>query len=132
MDDVDVKKEYHHNGQLRHECHYKNGKKHGPARGWDEKGQMFFEYFYDENRPHGVFRGWDKKGQLTRETSYVHGVKHGVSREFDKKRNETKKYYFNGKFVQYDASQVELMAAFIQNLGYHVEAPRPAELQLKY
>lgn len=132
MDDIDVKKEYHPNGQLRYECHYQNGKKHGPARGWNENGQMFFEYFYDENQPHGVFRGWDKKGRLTIETPYVHGLIHGVEREFDKKRNEIKRYYFNGNRVYYDTDQAELMAAFIQNLGYRVEAPRPAELQLKY
>lgn len=131
LDDINVKKEYHSNGQLRYECHYKNGIQHGPARGWKENGQMFFEYFYDEGHPHGVCRGWDKKGRLTIETPYVHGLIHGVERQFDKKGNETKRYYFNGNPIYYNPAQAQLMAAFIQNLGYHVEALPLTGPQLK-
>lgn len=46
----EVKKEYHDNGKLRWEQHYKNGKKEGLETLWYESGEKVYELLWKNDK----------------------------------------------------------------------------------
>ena len=49
---------------------YKNDKKHGTWRIWDELGTQRYELNYYEGTKTGIWRMWDEKGNLIDEKRY--------------------------------------------------------------
>ena len=50
------------------EVSYKDGKRHGLARGWHPNGQLLFVAHYRKGHPEGISATWDEEGLLTRLT----------------------------------------------------------------
>ena len=59
---------------------YKDGLRHGLAKGWDAKGRLWCETPYENGRKHGGEREWNSKGKLVWEMPYSNGQLHGVAR----------------------------------------------------
>ena len=57
-------KEYHKNGQLKHEAFYINDKIDGVSRGWYDNGQLEYEHFYNKGVRIGVWKDWYKSGKI--------------------------------------------------------------------
>jgi hypothetical protein len=51
---VDVRREWHDNGQLRYEEEWKDGDRHGLCRGWHAVGQLRHESVWKDGKRHGL------------------------------------------------------------------------------
>jgi antitoxin component YwqK of YwqJK toxin-antitoxin module len=63
------------NGQLRTECHYKNGILQGTYKRWYANGQLEFEAYYRNGLWHGSIKMWHENGQLKYKWKYLNGLK---------------------------------------------------------
>jgi antitoxin component YwqK of YwqJK toxin-antitoxin module len=68
---VDVRREWHANGQLRGEGAWKDGERHGVHRWWYVDGQLRHEGVWKDGQRHGLYRGWN--GQLWYEEEWKDG-----------------------------------------------------------
>ncbi len=57
-------REYHKNGQIKHEAFYINDKIDGASRGWYDNGQLEYEHFYNHGVSIGVWKNWYKSGKI--------------------------------------------------------------------
>lgn len=70
-------REWHRNGKLREESHYKKGLRHGTTTRFDEAGTKRSEEPYRNGKLHGESRVWHPNGQLFARSSYENGERHG-------------------------------------------------------
>ena len=68
---------WHHNGQEKIKCHFKNGYLDGPYYEWYENGILKSEKNYSRGRLDGMERTWNNKGILSKSVEYKNGLKHG-------------------------------------------------------
>ena len=61
------------NGQLWIEQNYKDGLRDGLQRDWYDNGQLWYEKNYKEGKKDGLHRGWHEDGQLHWEKNYKDG-----------------------------------------------------------
>jgi hypothetical protein len=66
--------------------YFLNGKKVG-YRCWDNEGKLAIEAAMRNGRMHGPFRGFHGNGAVSWTTHYVAGLEHGVSKQFDENGN---------------------------------------------
>ncbi|CUU40418.1 MULTISPECIES: toxin-antitoxin system YwqK family antitoxin [Helicobacter] len=59
-----VERDYHHNGQLKIEFPYKNGKENDIAKGYYETGELYIKAPYTDDYKNGVAKEYDKNGKL--------------------------------------------------------------------
>ena len=78
---------YYANGQIKEEGNYKDGKKDGLWKYWDENGKLRYEKNYKDGERDGLWKEWFKNGQLTAESNYKDGLPDGL----------WKKWYENGQ-----------------------------------
>lgn len=114
---------YYKNGQLKDECHYKNGKREGVWRMYSEDGKLISEsnyrndkevgitrYYYEDGTKaeipykdgkwHGVVKWYYKNGKLKFEKPMKNGETEGVYREYDESGNLIKEeIYKNGELI---------------------------------
>jgi len=84
---VKTKKEYHPNGNLKSEVHYKKKERHGVANYYYTNGTQQIQSTYKNGKLNGEFKIWRFNGSLESVENYVDNVLHG----------ESKKYYDNGQ-----------------------------------
>ncbi len=61
------------NGQLAHECTYKDGKKEGTDKQWYENGQLAHECTYKDGKMDGLCKEWYANGRLQDEWTFKDG-----------------------------------------------------------
>jgi hypothetical protein len=61
---VDVRREWHDNGQLRYEEEWKDGQRHGVHRHWNANGQLRYEDEWKDGQRHGLGRNWYMDGKF--------------------------------------------------------------------
>jgi len=73
-----IAKEWYENGQLRSNCNYKDGRRHGLCQEWYENGQLWSSYNYKDDKEHGLCQWWHKSEQLWSSFNYKDGRRHGL------------------------------------------------------
>ena len=53
---------------------YKNNKRHGIARIWNENEKLMHETTWQNEKWHGVSKGWDEDGKLYYKKYYLYNV----------------------------------------------------------
>jgi antitoxin component YwqK of YwqJK toxin-antitoxin module len=96
--EIETRRDYYSNGQLREEVKYQNGEFHGLYRRWYKNGQLEFEWNFENGERHGLQRNWYKNGQLMCEVTYENGELHGLYRRwYDNGQLMWEENYENGK-----------------------------------
>ncbi len=71
-------REYHRNGQIKHEAFYINDKIDGVSRGWFDNGQLEYEHFYKNGIRIRVWKNWYRSGKIQYVQHYNRkGQQHG-------------------------------------------------------
>lgn len=76
------------------ETHFVNGKRHGVARGYDNKGRIISETTYMRGFKIGVARHFYANGQIRIESRYRDNYKQGIEREYYKNGAIKKETYY--------------------------------------
>ena len=77
-----VRRAWHENGQLAHECMWVNGKRVGEWRSWWPGGQLESSMWFEAGERHGSSKAWYPDGTLRREGTFVNDLHEGVYKEF--------------------------------------------------
>jgi antitoxin component YwqK of YwqJK toxin-antitoxin module len=119
LSDTEIRKEFYNgqlqgsrvlydNGQLKKECHLKNGELHGLQREWYESGQLEVEENYENGELHGLQRRWYESGQLKKEMNYENGDIHGLQRSwFESGELVWEEKWENGVLIEQDGILIE-------------------------
>ena len=75
---------YCREGMVQLLCNYKDGKKDGLSRRWDD-GQLWIEMNYKVGKEDGLYRKWDGYGDLSVEMNYKEGRQEGLERTWHSK-----------------------------------------------
>ena len=89
-----VWREFHANGQLRHETPCRNGWCHGQQRLFAEDGTLLHVELWTDGT--GTWREYDAEGTLQHEAHYRDGWLHGPCREYDEAGGERRCWYYVG------------------------------------
>lgn len=90
---VEVREEYHFNGNLKSKAHYLNGKMHGIREEYNVSGKLTDSIPYKNNLLHGLVKRYTiTAGKIYMEIPYIDGKRHGIGTNFYK--NEVAKYYY--------------------------------------
>lgn len=118
-----VKKDYFPNGNIKSEITYKNGKKNGPAKYYDDLGKISDEYIYVNDKLEGISKKWFYKGTISRIDSFKNNMLNGISVSFDqdngyKLKEETyKNDTLNGLFCDFHPNgQIMTKGYFLKGL----------------
>jgi hypothetical protein len=68
-------KEWHPNGQIRKEAHYKKDLLEGKCQEWYETGVPRLQSFYAQNRLEGEYWEWYGNGHMRKQFSYAGGIR---------------------------------------------------------
>lgn len=92
------RRQWHENGQLIREIHFKNGEIYGWSRIWNEEGKLLgsASRFYDDETD-GFETFYDENGQKRSETYYENGKRCGLSRRWHQDGRLTSKGNFRCK-----------------------------------
>ena len=71
------------NGHMKSECFYKDGKKDGAWKEWDENDQLMSEAFWKDGREDGIWRQWYDNGKPWTEEAYKNGRRDGTYKKWD-------------------------------------------------
>jgi len=77
-------------GLLKEEGNFKDGKKEGVWKYYNEEGRLMREVNYKKGERHGLVKVYRKKGMLKKEETYKQ----------DKKEGLYKAYYYNGQLIE--------------------------------
>ncbi|NKC00186.1 MAG: hypothetical protein GKR90_17100 [Pseudomonadales bacterium] len=70
---LEVRRRWHKNGQLRFEATYQDGKQVGMRRSWHDNGQLRVETPYRDGVQEGMEKWWLKSGEQGHEICYIYG-----------------------------------------------------------
>jgi len=70
-------------GVLKSEKRYHHGLLHGLSKEWHENGNFKHQSLYERGRLEGEFRQWYSSGRLKSFEKYANGVKHGYQKYWD-------------------------------------------------
>lgn len=106
---TEQKKQYWHNGNLKSELNYENGKLNGKANWYYKNKQKEQEAFYYNNQLHGEMTRWYPNGQLELIAYYKHGKLEGTFLIYTIDGNkDTEENYLNdtleGVFLKYHSN----------------------------
>lgn len=95
---VDIKKDYWENGNLKSEMVYEDGELNGRCVWYLANGKPQLEVSYRHNQPDGLTRRWYENGNIMEEVWYREGVRDSVFRAYSLKGLLVEEgYYANGK-----------------------------------
>ena len=77
-------KEFFFDGAVREEVYYKNGKKEGVAKLYNNKGVVRGEFKFKHGRQEGLSKTYHPTGELFKEITFKNGKLEGVNREYAK------------------------------------------------
>ena len=77
-------KEFFFDGAVREEVHYKNGKKEGVSKLYNNKGVVRGEFNFKHGRQEGLSKTYHPTGELFKEITFKKGKLDGVNREYAK------------------------------------------------
>ena len=70
--------EKYHNGNLKYEVNYINGKKEGLETFWYISGGKYIQTSYKNDKEDGIWNQWFENGQLKLEAHYKNGKENGL------------------------------------------------------
>jgi len=78
-----IEKEYYHNGDLKSEVNYDNGKKHGPTKIYHENGKIALEGEFNAGKRYGIMTSYHENGGKSAQLEYnILGLETGESFEW--------------------------------------------------
>lgn len=119
---VKTKKEYHPNGNLKSEVHYKKKERHGVANYYYTNGTQQIQSIYINGKLNGEFKRWRFNGNIESIENYKDDVLHGESKKFyDNGQLHTLVHFdngiLNGRFVEYhENGQLKVEGSFDNEL----------------
>lgn len=82
------------------EVSYKEGARHGLARGWHANGELSFVSYYKHGRPEGVSISWDEEGLVQRVTVDEPDGKHRWTEYHANGHRSQEQVYVGGKLLR--------------------------------
>ncbi|NLA25431.1 MAG: toxin-antitoxin system YwqK family antitoxin [Bacteroidales bacterium] len=123
---------YHENGELKMGIYYRNNKRHGSGKEFDQNGNVIalFEYFngyllenkkinrHDaQGRKQGTWMEFYENGQIHTDISYMYGKIHGYYREYNDQGILIKEMrYLNGELITREIEEELMQKADIKTL----------------
>jgi len=122
---IEVRKTYYTNGQLRSETQILNRKFHSIRKEWNEDGSLKSEVQYENGIKNGFDRRFFYNGIIDHETPYVNGKKHGIEKWMYDDKSDVVFHeipYVNGKKhgierYRYSTGAVELEITYFDDMA---------------